>query len=81
MHRLCWSILCTVIPLVCLLINVDLNVFKSLGIVVALPILLVEVFLLWYVAKQLREDYGMMTEVEIKKLFADEPVAEAAKKN
>ena len=80
-HRLCWSILCTVIPLVCLLINVDLNVFKSLGIVVALPILLVEVFLLWYVAKQLREDYGMMTEVEIKKLFADEPVAEAAKKN
>ena len=80
-HRLCWSILCTVIPLVCLLINVDLNVFKSLGIVVALPILLVEVFLLWYVAKQLREDYGMMNEVEIKKLFADEPVADAAKKN
>ena len=80
-HRLCWSILCTVIPLVCLLINVDLNVFKSLGIVVALPILVVEVFLLWYVVKQLREDYGMMTDVEIKKLFADEPVAEAAKKN
>ena len=71
-----WGILCTAIPLVCLLINVDLNVFKSLGIVVAFPILICEVILLWFVTKQLREDYGMMTDVEIKKLFANPEEAE-----
>ena len=70
-HRLGWSILCTVIPLACLLIGADLNVFKSLGIVVAFPILICEVVLLAYTIKQLKQDYGMMTEVEIKKAFAD----------
>lgn len=70
-HRLVWAVLSTVIPITCLLIGADLNVFKSLGIVIALPILICEVVMLWFVAHQLREDYGDMTDIEIKRLFTN----------
>ena len=65
LHRLVWSVAVTMIPLACFFIGADITVFKSLGIVVALPILISEAFLFIRLILQLKGEYGDLSVSEI----------------
>ena len=68
-HRLAWSIGVTIIPLVCLSVGADLTTFKSLGIVIAFPVLILEAFLVIALIRQLKKDYGDKSSDEILREF------------
>lgn len=71
-YRVFWSLLLTVIPIIFLLIDADLNVLKSFPVIIVVPLIPLFIIMILKTLQFVRHEYGDLTGKEIKIKTLDE---------
>lgn len=66
-HRLFWCLMIVVVPVTLVLINASLNTVQTVGVIMAVPLIVIILIMIVGFVRSLRKDFGDLEPAEIKK--------------